>query len=112
VASLAFKEAMGALAAAMAPLAYGIYVWKTLAGEARPHPLSWLNFGILTGTRYLGAARPGGRPGQLGDGHHRRGLPAALPDELLARRARVSLVRMGVSPRRRDRVRILSVDAR
>ncbi len=44
---------MGALAAAMALVAYGIYVWQTLRGEARPHPLSWLIFGILTGTGYL-----------------------------------------------------------
>jgi len=29
---------MGALAAAMALAAYGLYVWKMLAGEARPHP--------------------------------------------------------------------------
>lgn len=48
-----FKDAMGALAAAMAVVAYGIYVWQTLRGEARPHPLSWLIFGILTGTGYL-----------------------------------------------------------
>jgi hypothetical protein len=31
----------------------GIYVWKSLRGEARPHPLSWLIFGVLTGTGYL-----------------------------------------------------------
>jgi hypothetical protein len=48
-----FQNAMGALAAAMALVAYGIYVWQTLRGEARPHPLSWLIFGILTGTAYL-----------------------------------------------------------
>jgi hypothetical protein len=48
-----FKDTMGALAAAMAVVAYGIYVWQTLRGEARPHPLSWLIFGILTGTGYL-----------------------------------------------------------
>ena len=51
--SVIIKDFMGALAAAMALVAYGIYVWQALAGEARPHPLSWLIFGILTGTGYL-----------------------------------------------------------
>jgi hypothetical protein len=49
----AFKDAMGALAVAITLATYGIYVWQTLRGEARPHPLSWLIFGILTGTAYL-----------------------------------------------------------
>jgi hypothetical protein len=44
---------MGALAVAITLVAYGIYVWQTLHGETRPHPLSWLIFGILTGTAYL-----------------------------------------------------------
>jgi len=44
---------MGALAVVIAVAAYGIYVVQTLRGEARPHPLSWLIFGILTGTGYL-----------------------------------------------------------
>jgi hypothetical protein len=48
-----FKDAMGALAVVITLAAYGIYVWQTLRGEARPHPLSWLIFGILTGTAYL-----------------------------------------------------------
>jgi hypothetical protein len=48
-----FKDAMGALAVVITLVAYGIYVWQTLRGEARPHPLSWLIFGILTGTAYL-----------------------------------------------------------
>ena len=52
MASLAFKEAMGALAAAMAPLAYGIYVWKTLAGEARPHSDSVTTF-PLNGLKFV-----------------------------------------------------------
>jgi hypothetical protein len=47
------KDAMGVLAAAMALVAYGIYVWQTLAASARSHPLSWLIFAILTGTGYL-----------------------------------------------------------
>ena len=48
-----FKDAMGALAVVITLVAYGIYVWQTLRGEARPHPLSWLIFGILTATSYL-----------------------------------------------------------
>ena len=50
---LTFKDPMGALAVVITLVAYGIYVWQTLRGEARPHPLSWLIFGILTGTGYL-----------------------------------------------------------
>jgi hypothetical protein len=48
-----FNDAMGALVVVITLAAYGIYVWQTLRGEARPHPLSWLIFGILTGTAYL-----------------------------------------------------------
>ena len=47
---LSFQDLMGALAVVITLAAYGIYVWQTLRGEARPHPLSWLIFGILTGT--------------------------------------------------------------
>ena len=50
---ITFKDFMGALAVAITLVAYGIYVWQTLRGETRPHPLSWLIFGILTGTAYL-----------------------------------------------------------
>jgi hypothetical protein len=50
---LTFKDLMGALAVAIAVVAYGIYAWQSLRGAARPHPLSWLIFGILTGTGYL-----------------------------------------------------------
>jgi hypothetical protein len=51
--AVSFKDAMGALAVVITLVAYGIYVWQTLRGEARPHPLSWLIFGILTATAYL-----------------------------------------------------------
>ena len=50
---ITFKDFMGGLAVVITLVAYGIYVWQTLRGEARPHPLSWLIFGILTGTAYL-----------------------------------------------------------
>jgi hypothetical protein len=52
-ASLTFKDLMGALAVVIAVVAYAIYVWQSLRGDARPHPLSWLIFGVLTGTGYL-----------------------------------------------------------
>jgi hypothetical protein len=48
-----FKTLMGALAVIIAVAAYALYLWKSLRGEARPHPLSWLIFGVLTGTGYL-----------------------------------------------------------
>jgi hypothetical protein len=47
-----FKDIMGALAVVIAVVAYAIYAWQSLRGEARPHPLSWLIFGILSGTGY------------------------------------------------------------
>jgi hypothetical protein len=49
---MSFREAMGALAVAIAVVAYALYVWKSLQGETRPHPLSWLIFGVLGGTGY------------------------------------------------------------
>jgi hypothetical protein len=50
---LTFKDLMGALAVVIAVAAYCIYAWQSLRGETRPHPLSWLIFGVLTGTGYL-----------------------------------------------------------
>jgi hypothetical protein len=51
--TMTFKDLMGALAVLIAVIAYAVYVWKSLRGDARPHPLSWLIFGVLTGTGYL-----------------------------------------------------------
>ena len=48
-----FKEAMGALSVAIALFSYGLYVWKTFRAHARPHPLSWLIFGVLSATGFL-----------------------------------------------------------
>jgi hypothetical protein len=53
VSAVTFKDIMGALAVAIAVAAYAVYVWQSFWGETRPHPLSWLIFGILTGTGYL-----------------------------------------------------------
>jgi hypothetical protein len=47
-----FKEMMGALSVLIALVAYSIYGWQTIKGETRPHPLSWVIFGILTGTGF------------------------------------------------------------
>lgn len=51
--TFAFKELMGASAVLIALVAYAIYGWQTAIGVTRPHPLSWLIFGVLTGTGYL-----------------------------------------------------------
>jgi len=48
-----FKDLMGALAVAIALFSYGLYVWKTFRAHARPHPLSWLIFGVLSATGFL-----------------------------------------------------------
>ena len=37
----------------LALIAFGIYGWQTVLGPTRPHPLSWLLFGVLSGTGYL-----------------------------------------------------------
>jgi hypothetical protein len=50
---LAFKDLMGALSVAIALFSYSLYVWKTFRAHARPHPLSWLIFGVLSGTGFL-----------------------------------------------------------
>lgn len=52
-APLTWNELMGLLSVVLAFLAFGIYGWQTLAGQARPHPLSWLLFGILSFTGFL-----------------------------------------------------------
>ena len=48
-----FKDLMGALSVAIALFSYGLYVWKTFRAHARPHPLSWLIFGVLSATGFL-----------------------------------------------------------
>jgi hypothetical protein len=50
---LSFKDLMGALSVAIALFSYALYVWKTFRAHARPHPLSWLIFGMLSGTGFL-----------------------------------------------------------
>jgi hypothetical protein len=47
-----WQDWMGALSVLMALVAFAIYVWQTVAGEVRPHPLSFLLFGILSAIGY------------------------------------------------------------
>ena len=47
------KDALGALSVALAIVAAIVYIWQTLAGQVRPHPLSWALFGVLSGTGFL-----------------------------------------------------------
>jgi hypothetical protein len=47
-----WRDVLGILSVAMAILAAVIYIFQTLRGEVRPHPLSWFLFGILSATGY------------------------------------------------------------
>jgi hypothetical protein len=47
-----WRDALGILSVVMAILAAVIYVFQTLRGEVRRHPLSWFLFGILSATGY------------------------------------------------------------
>lgn len=47
-----WRDALGLLSVGMAVVAAVIYVFQTLRGEIRPHPLSWFLFGILSATGY------------------------------------------------------------
>ena len=43
------SSAMGVLAVRLVTTsAYYVMIWKTLAGEARPHPVAWYGFGAFT----------------------------------------------------------------
>ena len=61
-----WREALGALSVAMALLACGIYVWQTLVGQIRPHPLSWFLFGVLSVTGYWVQRDQGAQAGSWG----------------------------------------------
>jgi hypothetical protein len=47
-----WQDWMGALSVLMALVAFAIYVWQTVCGEVRPHPLSCFLFGILSVVGY------------------------------------------------------------
>src|SRR5579871_4761061 len=57
------QDALGALSVVLAIVAFVVYFWQTLAGEVRPHPLSWVLFGILSVTGYLVQRDAGARAG-------------------------------------------------
>ena len=46
------RDALGILSVALAIIAAIIYVFQTVRGDVRPHPLSWFLFGILSATGY------------------------------------------------------------
>ena len=50
--AVTYKDVMGGLSVLIALVAYGIYGWQTITGQVRPHPLSWLQFGVLTATGF------------------------------------------------------------
>src|SRR5271166_443942 len=58
-----WRDALGALSVGMAVVAAVIYVFQTLRGEIRPHPLSWFLFGILSLTGYWVQRDQGARQG-------------------------------------------------
>src|SRR5271165_4931772 len=47
-----WRNALGILSVALAIIAAIIYVFQTVRGDVRPHPLSWFLFGILSATGY------------------------------------------------------------
>jgi hypothetical protein len=47
-----WRDALGMLSVALAIAAAVIYVYQTLRGGVRPHPLSWFVFGVLSGVGY------------------------------------------------------------
>ena len=49
----AFQLVMGGLGVIITAGAYTVMIWKTLAGEARPHPIAWYGFGALTTIGFL-----------------------------------------------------------
>jgi hypothetical protein len=46
-----WRDALGMLSVALA-IAAAIYVYQTLRGMVRPHPLTWFVFGVLSGVGY------------------------------------------------------------
>ena len=47
-----WRDALGILSVGLAIAGAAIYVYQTLRGEVRPHPLSWFVFGVLSGVGY------------------------------------------------------------
>jgi hypothetical protein len=48
-----FQLAMGVLGVVITTAAYAVMIWKTVRGEARPHPMAWYGFGALTAVGYF-----------------------------------------------------------
>jgi hypothetical protein len=58
-----WRELLGALSVLLALVAAVIYVWQTISGQVRPHPLSWFLFGVLSATGYWVQRDQGARAG-------------------------------------------------
>jgi hypothetical protein len=58
-----WRDVLGGMSVALAILAFVIYGWQTLVGKIRPHPLSWILFGILSVTGYWIQRDQGARAG-------------------------------------------------
>jgi hypothetical protein len=54
---------LGLLSVAIAGIAYSSYMVQTLKRRARPHPFTWILFGVVTGTGYLIQVAQGAGPG-------------------------------------------------
>ena len=44
---------MGSLGVVITAGAYAVMIWKTVVGEARPHPVAWYGFGALTAVGFF-----------------------------------------------------------
>lgn len=61
---MTFKAAMGILSVGIMAVAYAVYLWQTIRNpEIRPHPFSWLLWGVVTGVAYLVQISQGAGPG-------------------------------------------------
>jgi hypothetical protein len=58
-----WRELLGALSVALALIAAVIYIWQTIRGQVRPHPLSWFLFGVLSVIGYWVQRDQGARAG-------------------------------------------------
>jgi hypothetical protein len=48
-----FHLIAGSIGVAITAAAYAVMIWKTVAGEARPHPVAWYGFGALTAVGFF-----------------------------------------------------------
>jgi hypothetical protein len=58
-----WRDTLGMLSVGLALIAAAVYVWQTISGQVRPHPLSWFLFGVLSATGYWVQRDQGARAG-------------------------------------------------